>query len=132
CHKTGQSSRHVNGQPGRKRKKGSELNNQYFLEKVTAVLGKKLGDYGEYLARGILEKEGYVILERNYRTRYGELDLVAGEGETLVFIEVKTRTGQSYGSGAAALTRTKQRHMIRAALSYLSYKGYHGYPCRFD
>lgn len=95
-------------------------------------MGKKLGDYGEYLARGILEKEGYVILERNYRTRYGELDLVAGEGETLVFIEVKTRTGQSYGSSAAALTRTKQRHMIRAALSYLSYKGYHGYPCRFD
>jgi len=91
-----------------------------------------LGDYGEYLARGILQEKGYTIMEQNFRTRYGELDLVAGDGETLVFIEVKTRTGQSFGSGAAALTRTKQRHMIRAALNYLFRKGYHDRPCRFD
>ena len=60
---------------------------------------KELGDFGEALAGQILEQKGYVILDRNFRTRYGEVDLVAEDGEVLVFVEVKARRSLNYGSG---------------------------------
>lgn len=93
---------------------------------------KRLGDFGEDLARTLLESRGYEIIEGKYHTRYGELDLVARDGETLVFVEVKTRVGQKYGSGLVALTKGKQRHMHRAALIYMMRKGYRNCLCRFD
>lgn len=93
---------------------------------------KRLGDYGEVLARTLLEKKGYEIIETKYHTRFGELDIVARDQETLVFVEVKTRMGTEYGSGLVALTKSKQRHLIRAALSYLKQRGLQNRSCRFD
>lgn len=79
-----------------------------------------------------MKQKGYVILARKFWTRYGEVDLVAEEGETLVFVEVKTRRSRSYGSGAEALTRTKQQRLIRAAFSYMFRWGCQNRLCRFD
>jgi putative endonuclease len=93
---------------------------------------KEMGDLGEALAGKILEHKGYVILDRNFRTRYGEVDLVAKEGEVLVFVEVKARSSLNYGSGAEALTKMKQQRLIRAALHYLFCRGWQNCPCRFD
>lgn len=93
---------------------------------------KELGNFGEALAGQILAEKGYVILERNFRTRYGEVDLVAEDGEVLVFVEVKTRRSLSYGSGAEAVTRRKQQRLIRAALNYIHSRGWSNRPCRFD
>src|SRR5690606_12891759 len=93
---------------------------------------KEIGDFGESLAGRILEQKGYVILERNFQTRYGEVDLVAKEGEVLVFVEVKARRSHNYGSGAEAVTRTKQQRLIRAALHYMFRRGCQNRPCRFD
>ncbi|NLZ44423.1 MAG: YraN family protein [Clostridia bacterium] len=93
---------------------------------------KELGDFGEALAGQILEQKGYVILDRNFRTRYGEVDLVAEDGEVLVFVEVKARRSLNYGSGAEAVTRMKQQRLIRAALNYMHRRGWQNRPCRFD
>ena len=93
---------------------------------------KELGNFGEALAGKILEHKGYVILDRNFRTSYGEVDLVAKEGEVLVFVEVKARRSWSYGSGAEAVTRTKQQRLIRAALLYMFRRGWQNRSCRFD
>ncbi|NLY89355.1 MAG: YraN family protein [Firmicutes bacterium] len=93
---------------------------------------KEIGNYGESLAGKILEQKGYVILDRNFRTRYGEVDLVAKEGEVLVFVEVKARRSMNYGSGAEAVTRVKQQRLIRTALHYMFRRGWQNRPCRFD
>lgn len=93
---------------------------------------KRLGDYGEYLARTILEEKGYFIRDAKYHTRYGELDLIATEGKYLVFVEVKTRIGQRFGSGLTAMTKTKQQSLIRSAGCYLWKKGLSNQACRFD
>ncbi|MEG1774632.1 MAG: YraN family protein, partial [Oscillospiraceae bacterium] len=78
------------------------------------------GVRGEQFAACMLLGDGYEILARNYRTRRGELDLVAKKGDTLAFIEVKTRSARSLGSPASAVTPAKQRCLIRAALDYLA------------
>lgn len=93
---------------------------------------KRVGDFGEVLAQTLLENKGYEIVETKYHTRFGELDIVARDRETLVFVEVKTRVGTEYGSGLVALTKSKQRHLIRAALSYLQQRGFQNRSCRFD
>ncbi|HHT49407.1 MAG TPA: YraN family protein [Firmicutes bacterium] len=93
---------------------------------------RRLGNYGELLARGILKREGYLILQRKYYTRYGEIDLIARHGDQLVFIEVKTRISKAFGSGLEAITKRKRLHLIRAAFCYLQQHQYQDYPCRFD
>ncbi len=93
---------------------------------------KTLGSYGEFLARNILEAQGYLILETRFQTRYGEIDLIAEHQGQLVFIEVKTRIGNAFGSGLEAITWRKRRSLIRAALCYLQRKNYRDCPCRFD
>jgi putative endonuclease len=93
---------------------------------------RRLGNYGELIARQILEDRGYQILHDKYYTRYGELDLVAREGNELVFIEVKTRINQSFGSGLEAITKKKRAHLIRTALCYLQQQHNQDLPCRFD
>jgi putative endonuclease len=77
-----------------------------------------LGQYGEKLASDYLKKKGYKILERNFRARYSEIDIVALEGETLVFVEVKTRLGEKYGSPEEAVTSWKLKALVRAAQYY--------------
>ncbi len=85
---------------------------------------KQLGRYGEVLATLFLNCKGYTIQSRNYRTNFGELDIVAKQGRTLVFIEVKTRTSHRYGGAAAAVSAQKQERIHRLAAAYCNTYGY--------
>jgi putative endonuclease len=80
---------------------------------------RQLGAWGEAVAARYLERHGFVILEQNVRTRFGELDLIARDGDTLVFIEVKTRRRGEFGSPALAVTWRKRRRISHLALTYL-------------
>lgn len=93
---------------------------------------KNLGQEGEDRAARYLAKQGYRILERNYRTRVGEIDLIVLHQGTVVFVEVKTRTSDAYGAPELAVTPQKQRRMIKAALGYIKHRKFHQVPCRFD
>lgn len=95
---------------------------------------KILGISGETLAAEFLRKRGYRILLKNFRCRAGEIDLIAKQGGTLCFIEVKTRQGHSQGEGMEAVTWHKQRRMIRAAQFFLLTRGIEDTesPVRFD
>lgn len=75
----------------------------------------ELGAQGEDLAVGHLAAGGMTILERNWRCRYGELDVIATDGDTVVFVEVKTRSGRGYGTPAEAVTFAKQSRIRRLA-----------------
>lgn len=80
---------------------------------------KQTGDYGESLACEFLKKLGYKILERNFRIRGGEIDIIAKDHEELVFVEVKTRYTHEFGEAAEALTPSKIKFLIRASQFYL-------------
>ena len=97
-----------------------------------SLFRKLLGREGEDRAEAFLKKRGYRILERNYRTKSGELDLIALDRDTVVFIEVKTRTSDAYGAPELAVTARKQQRMIKAAFGYINRKKLHQVPCRFD
>lgn len=92
------------------------------------ITGKK----GEAFATRFLKKEGYKIVVQNYRNPLGEIDIIALEGETLVFVEVKTRTGKGFGLPQAAVDLKKQSKITRVALSYLSNLKSEPALCRFD
>ena len=91
-----------------------------------------LGEIGESLACEELQRRGYAVLARRYRTRGGEIDIVAAQGPTVVFVEVKTRDGSAYGSGADAVTWTKRRRIVAAATDFLARQRMTDRPCRFD
>ena len=91
-----------------------------------------VGDRGEALAVGVLRREGFRILERNFRTPAGEVDIVAEEGGTLCFVEVKWRRGTGAGHPAEAVTPEKQRRLARAAEWYLARRRMRERFCRFD
>jgi len=91
-----------------------------------------LGKSGEDLACRELERRGYVILARRYRVRGGELDIIARDGETIVFVEVKTRVGRMFGEAAEAVTPLKQVRMTRLAEEYLMRHRLADCPSRFD
>ena len=93
---------------------------------------QNLGQSGEDIAAEFLSKNGYAILTRNYRCRYGEIDVIAKLRDVLVFIEVKTRTGDAYGSPAAAVTHRKQRQISKTAQYYLAERNLFDAPARFD
>jgi putative endonuclease len=97
-----------------------------------SLLKKLLGREGEDLAARFLTKQGYRILERNYSTRSGEIDLIALHDGDVVFVEVKTRSGDAFGAPELAVTPRKQQRMVKAALAYIKYKKLHQVPCRFD
>lgn len=80
---------------------------------------KDLGDFGEYVAADFLEAKGYRILERNYHTHGGELDLIIEDKKHLIFVEVKTRQSTKYGMPAEAVNWKKQQHMLTATRAYL-------------
>ena len=92
---------------------------------------QSLGELGETLACEELRRRGYAILERRYRTRYGEIDIVARHGDVLVFVEVKARVGEAFGSGAEAVTGFKQRRVARMAADFLTRRRLQDRPCRF-
>ena len=91
-----------------------------------------LGKTGEDVAVAELERRGYAILARRYRTNRGEIDIVARDGKTIVFIEVKSRRTLTYGVPQLAVTPFKQRQISKAALTWLSKKRLHDSPARFD
>jgi len=93
---------------------------------------QSLGQSGEDLACTELERRGYAILARRYRSRFGEIDVVARDDQTIVFVEVKARAGDEFGGGAAAVTPWKQRRIAQMAVDYLSRNNLHDQPCRFD
>lgn len=90
------------------------------------------GRWGETQALEFLQRRGLFLKESNYLTRMGEIDLIMTEGETLVFVEVRTRNTEDYGGGLASVTPAKQRKLCRTALFYLQKHGKTEHPCRFD
>ena len=97
------------------------------------------GEEGERRAAAYLQEHGYAVLARNYRFRRVEIDLVcmevdAGDSRrgTLVFVEVKSRTSDLFGSPESAVTWPKQKNIILAARAYVFQNHMEGFPCRFD
>ena len=93
---------------------------------------QNLGRLGENLACTELERRGYAILARRYRHAGAEIDIVARDGATLVFVEVKARDGRDFGDGAEAVTMRKRRRLAMAAMDYLVRHHKGECPCRFD
>jgi len=91
-----------------------------------------LGKLGEYLARERLKDLGYRILKTNYRCSLGEVDLVARDGDVLVFVEIKTRKNKSLGQIKEAVNRRKQTQLSKVALAYLKSNNLWGSKARFD
>lgn len=91
----------------------------------------KLGEMGEGLAVTFLKKKGYKLITQNFKTRIGEIDIIARDGDTLVFVEVKTRESIAYGKPFEAVDYFKKRKIANVALLYLK-KLKEIPPCRFD
>lgn len=92
----------------------------------------RLGERGEALAWNFLRKHGYTLLEKNYRTRFGEIDVIASKESTLVFLEVKTRRNHHFGLPEEAIDWRKRGKIIRVAEAYLQSKRFDNREARFD
>jgi putative endonuclease len=92
---------------------------------------KVLGIKGENLAVKFLKEKGYRIIERNYKTPIGEIDIIAQDGNTIVFIEVKTRTDEFFGQPFEAVNKKKRRKLKNVALLYLK-RHVREFSVRFD
>lgn len=90
------------------------------------------GESGERLASALLLREGYRILERNYRCRQGEIDIIAEEGEVLVFVEVRSRRSDAYGDPLETVDFVKQSRITHAARHYLAAQRKMDRQVRFD
>lgn len=90
------------------------------------------GRWGEDLAASMYLRHGYEILDRNWRSKTGELDLILGLGETIVFSEVKTRRNDDFGSASAAVGISKQRRIRQLAVEWLRAQGIGAESIRFD
>lgn len=90
------------------------------------------GKRGEAAAIIFLKKRGYSILDTNYRCRSGEIDIVARDKDTIVFVEVKTRTSIEFGLPEESLSFRKEAHLTKVALTYLAHRHIKGASCRFD
>ena len=93
---------------------------------------KEKGQEGERLAARFLEKQGFRILERNYRNRLGELDIVAEDGGVIVFVEVRTLKASAGHSPEETIQWKKQQRISRTALSYIQHRRLEDRPARFD
>lgn len=93
---------------------------------------RQSGIEGENVAVEYLKKMRYKILERNFSNWTGEIDVIAQDGEYIVFVEVKSRENTKYGMPVESITRQKVRKIIRTAESYLLYKSKQNSLCRFD
>lgn len=100
---------------------------------MTGQRNQTVGARGEELAAGHLKANGYQILERNARSRGGEVDIVARDRDgTIVFVEVKTRSSLTFGLPQQAVTSRKQRQIAKGALTWLSRNRSHDQAARFD
>ncbi|MDT4988252.1 MAG: putative endonuclease [Micromonosporaceae bacterium] len=91
-----------------------------------------VGAYGERVALAHLVEQGMVVLDRNWRCRTGEIDLILRDGSDLVFVEVKTRRGDRFGTPAEAVDRSKVRRLRRLAAQWLAQAGLRPHTVRFD
>jgi putative endonuclease len=80
---------------------------------------QSIGKWGEGVAAQYLEAQGYKVLQKNVRTPYGEIDLIAQNGQTIVFVEVKTRTSNTFGLPEISVNNRKIRHLVDGAQSYI-------------
>jgi len=92
----------------------------------------RLGQKGEALAEEFLIDQGYRIVERNFKNKLGEIDIIAQDDETLCFVEVRTRTSVWHGHPFESVTKSKQRKLTQVALSYMKYKNLTEIHARFD
>ena len=103
---------------------------------LASIFGRRgaasLGEQGEQAAARFLKRQGYKIIDRGCRSKVGEIDLVALDGETIVLVEVKTRRTDAGGPPAEAVGPAKQRRLTRAALAYLKARGLLEQRARFD
>jgi len=79
---------------------------------------KDTGNQGELIAQNYLKKHGYNIIEKNFRSRFGEIDIIAKQNDTLVFVEVRTKKSRSFGIPEESITATKARHLMHTAYYY--------------
>lgn len=93
---------------------------------------QQYGRQGEAKAARFLKKKGYAVIQQNYRTKTGEIDIIAKDGDTLVFVEVKSRQSDAYGSAKASITRDKQARITRTALYYMKETRQAIVSARFD
>src|SRR4051812_25352061 len=93
---------------------------------------QRLGKNAEDLAATELERRGDAIFSRRYRTPHGEIDSIARDADTVVFVEVKAKETSEFGTAAAAVTLRKQRRVVSMAVDYLARNRLAGHPCRFD
>jgi putative endonuclease len=96
------------------------------------VARQRLGERGETMACEALEKLGYAITATRYRNRFGEIDIVANDNGTVVFVEVKTKTDCSFSDPVESVTKQKQRRLVSMAEQYVAYHRLDSTPCRFD
>ena len=101
-------------------------------EKRIISARQALGRKGEEVAVDFLKKQGYRIIKRNYRCRAGEIDIIAKQGSSLAFIEVKTRRSTRFGLPEEAVSYEKKRHLTRVALGYFTHYRIKETKCRFD
>ena len=101
------------------------------MTSTARACARRRGEEAEELAARFLADRGLVIVARNYRTRFGEVDLVARDGATLVFVEVRARSWGAFGGAAGSVDAHKQRRLVAAARHYLSRLRAEP-PCRFD
>jgi putative endonuclease len=97
-----------------------------------SIARQKLGRQGETLACEELERLGYAIVARGYRTRAGEIDIIASDAGSVVFVEVKTRLDLSFGDPVDAVTPQKQQRVVAMATDYVARHNLDDTPCRFD
>ena len=97
---------------------------------MSGILAQSKGAAGERLAADHLQRHGLTLIERNFRVRGGEIDLICRDGRTTVFVEVRLRSRSNFGGAAASITATKQARLILAARHWLLRHG--ETPCRFD
>jgi putative endonuclease len=93
---------------------------------------REVGRLGENLAAGYLKNNGYNIIETNYRCPRGEIDIIAQDGDCIVFTEVRTKTGNGFGTPEESVTSTKKKHLIDSAYTYLEEKDKHQADWRID
>ncbi len=84
---------------------------------------QRIGRWGEKIAAEYLQKRGYILVDKNVRTPYGEIDLILRLDEIIIFAEVKTRTSTRYGYPEEAITQKKQQHMLESAAFYAQEHG---------
>jgi len=93
---------------------------------------QRLGLEGEEMACLELERLGYQILIRRFRSRFGEIDIIAKDGEFVAFVEVKTKTDGRFGDPVEMVDAQKQRRLVSMAEEYVADQSLHNTPCRFD